>query len=280
MDSSDKKKDLGSLLKAAATAAPLGFTAFHVGQRIRMRATNIIPTERSAVQAVKFAASRLKVDIPTPTQHLDLLDKMKGSPFYKTKEGGELARMAWNQAAESATARSRRPVAELTRKLMEAPLEQVTDALGHLATKHQGSVYASTYRKFTKNISALERHYSLLGTLPALEHVHYKGSLPNVIKDVSGLPEWMQPYLKSWESHGIKLTQANQYMRPGIEQSTYMLYMRTKRGQGFGLMLPSVHGGIVRESESLRTSYIHRNQAIFDPASGYRNVYLKLWGVK
>ena len=257
-------------LGTAASFAPLGYAAYRVGQRIRNEEQVLVPKEDATLSAVRKAANSLRTPaVPNMQNHLDWMKGYGNASFMRTPHGGEIARLAWTQAAVFAGPRSQGPVGPITDTIKGLPTNQVADALESMMKKHKtgSSLLGPVMRRFRRNFETISQHYTATGQIPHMLSSTYNApaAVPVSLKE---LPIWMQPHVTRWQESGVQLRGISKYAREEFAgHANYMLQLEGPHGHSVDLLVPDVHAGTYLEGTSLRTRYIAGQIGVIDPAT-------------
>jgi len=266
-DPKDNNQDSASFLGTAAAFSPLGYAAYHVGQRIRNEGSTINPKQDSMLSAIKEAANSMRTpSIPNMQDHLNWIKAYSNAHALRTPNGGEIARLAWMQAASYAGPRAQGPLGPITDTIKGVQSNQVVDAIDMLMKDKSSAVLGPTMRRFRRNVEAVQRHYEITGAIPHVLPSIYKAPAA-IDTNINRVDPFIQKYVKRWEEQGLSLNKIQTYRRPEFEHHSHMLYFTGPHGEEINMMVPTVHKGTFLEGQSLRTKYISRMVDLYDPVS-------------
>lgn len=270
------KKDSGSLLSAAVTAAP---AVGGLGYAFR----NVFKGPRMAPRAGAFSTAARRAPATVPQSSVgDILSRLAGArdplstigpqipidQFLNTSEGGEAARLAWDQAVQSLG-----PIPSnllgFPKDMEKVPANHVYSTIHRALTQNKSTYVKKVAIRFRQNVQSFVRHQRITGTLPNLIHAE-EFQLPAALRNAELPPELQGQFnrikstLKGW------VVNADYYTRPGWQERGLGMYQLQFMHQGGNLRLnvPIASGGVLAEGLSQSSLKVAREWQVWDPRTG------------
>jgi hypothetical protein len=250
---SNNENDSGGLLRSSLAFAPLG-----VGGAVTAR--NVIrdnPFENTGKSPIvssveNFTPSGNVPRIPNSNEiHQFMTRGSVGRPVH-----GDVARQAWQWAMQGTDPTTRENLLHYTKGIDTMSRAEAIKAIGMTVESNRSGAMASIWGRFRKNVSALEEHRNLYGTVGQFVPVE-TGKVTQPF--MGGIPTGLgKRFGSAAKAFGGSQPLISAVTRPELAEQGFAVFhstLRTKLGD-LAISVPNIQSGLMFEGSTLQTKRI------------------------
>ena len=274
--SENKNREVKSFLKSAVSATPaIGSLAFVAREMIKSGRMKPAKTGSLAAAASRAPSATAQDKLGKILASLADVNRDVGSTFgpqipmdsfLKTQQGGEAARLAWQEAVHSVGG----PAGKLLsfNEINEGPANNVYSAIQSTLARNQSRYIQKIAVRFRQNVKSFVRHQRITGTLPNIIHAD-NFTFPAALRNAELPPELQGSFNRIKSSLKNWVVRADYYTRPGWQErglGMYDINFMSEHGN-FSLHVPIAKGGMLAEGLTQSSMKVAREWQIWDRTS-------------
>lgn len=248
------------LFVASPFAAGLGFAGVN---SLKDRRFKLFNTQGVVPSAIKNFNSDISKNNRFSAQFMN-----ENAVFFRTTEGSELAKVAWEKAISS-TSPNPNELMSFAGNLDSLSSGGIASAIEQTLARNQSLFMNRTFMKFKANVRALQRHLEVTKNIPKFNEVKDLAFQSPISVSTASLPKELH---ESFSRIQKKLNADGQIFfqtRKGWEEQGFgqYLFKFNFKGKEINLNIPIAKGGLLVEGTTLSSKRIAPNVMLWDPLS-------------